>query len=1272
MKSRFLSCVLILTMLCALIPPVATAAEDPPNGILYEQGFEDGTVPADWIAGASWMVSFDTQNCISGKHSIFSRGGDTLLISPKITLSEASVLTLRARYQNMRGDTVRVLISTTGTDPEDFSLVTTQLLSDHTTLYPFDLSAYSGEVYLAFAQTNKHPDSILVLDDIIVRTAESAAPSVSSVEVVRRTSSGDAVVEFRTASDIPVTYYYAVTEAGAPAPAIDTSGKGATCNLAGQTLTLSGLPSSYDKLDLYLVVKNAFGILSDQTFHITLPPCDLLKVRNVVRTSQTEATVTVAVSEPLEYYSAVGYLPAFDTSVPGISCEPSVQTVHLTGLAFNLSTNVTFAVRTADGLVVREALKIEIPKAPEEKRRLIWFGMSSANGIGWPGASLFVRLSGDHGNFTRGMPSSCGRFKEEYVSAPLGTDVTLSFRAYDPLPGCSLVARWDGPNGKLIGTFTNLQTTSELCTFTATPDTEIPQITPGTAVRISDTTAVVTFTPSEYGYYSYRVVPEGPYDMQNAPAPWSIGQKTECEVQETTITISDLPPEAQDVYLRMYDLSDNLSDWNCKITIPATDPDVPPVSAPPTISPMSTVLSRADACKNVTVTMDLNGKTLTSISPLTQGRDYAVSGNAVTLFASRLEKDKTEDSITQYTFYFSDYSTQKFKLTKITKYPSFASGTCFRLSHDRALVEVVPDSIDPTAYYAVVEAGAPAPAISEMVNGGTTNWPDASRPISISLSGLTPGPKDIYIIAKTSSGAVGKTPLRLSLPAFVPSAAPTRTGNALCYAGEPATGSVSLTAPANTVAIRLGVTDLIASGAKSLKQVRFFPRSGTFTLMIWEGNSPDGSLYNPGEPVYTQTLTNVVPNTWNTVTLDPTFSLSTNKYTLNRDLWVGFQSLDGGEIALDDGTVASEKGDLVLQNGTWRAAAGGNLCIAAVLACNSSLPQSKFTLRCDTGFEDLPVPMILCNGVTLKRVSDLVSGVDYVISGSTLILKKEWLAYAAAKNPPVANSSNSSVSLSLHLSEGDPLSLVISFQMPPITFTPIDALRTSPTTGKIIFTAPIPLLYYYAVVEAGAPAPTVDTSGAGILIGTAPSSLMLTKLTSGAKDVYLIPKLISGTLETAPVKITIPAFRQPTTRAGAQVRTRGKSGLRFLSELSKPLTNVVEYGTILALNDPSLSPATFVLGNKSVFKVPAKRIYAETDEKIQFTVVITDIAPKYYTREYCARAYAILKDGSVMYADTYTIRSVYHVAHAARNDPNGAFNPESRAVLDEIIQSVTG
>lgn len=155
----------------------------------------------------------------------------------------------------------------------------------------------------------------------------------------------------------------------------------------------------------------------------------------------------------------------------------------------------------------------------------------------------------------------------------------------------------------------------------------------------------------------------------------------------------------------------------------------------------------------------------------------------------------------------------------------------------------------------------------------------------------------------------------------------------------------------------------------------------------------------------------------------------------------------------------------------------------------------------------------------------------------------------------------------------------------------------------------------------------------------------------------------------------LPADVDLATINGAQIRTTGNQGLRFISLIEKTsmdFSRVVEYGTVLIptadITDISELQIGAVLNGHTVAKVQSKKLYEVTDTTIKFTAVLTDIQEKNYAREYTARAYAILDDGSVVYADSGASRSIYTVAK--RGLENESQTEENKAIFQGIVDVV--
>ncbi len=148
-----------------------------------------------------------------------------------------------------------------------------------------------------------------------------------------------------------------------------------------------------------------------------------------------------------------------------------------------------------------------------------------------------------------------------------------------------------------------------------------------------------------------------------------------------------------------------------------------------------------------------------------------------------------------------------------------------------------------------------------------------------------------------------------------------------------------------------------------------------------------------------------------------------------------------------------------------------------------------------------------------------------------------------------------------------------------------------------------------------------------------------------------------------------------STINGAQIRTTGAQGLRFISSIDKTsldFERVVEYGTVLIptadITDISELQIGAILNGHAVAKVKANYMYNETDDTITFTAVLTNVAEKNYAREYTARAYAIMDDGSIVYADTGASRSIYAVAKRGLENPNES--DANKEIFQAIVDTV--
>ena len=145
---------------------------------------------------------------------------------------------------------------------------------------------------------------------------------------------------------------------------------------------------------------------------------------------------------------------------------------------------------------------------------------------------------------------------------------------------------------------------------------------------------------------------------------------------------------------------------------------------------------------------------------------------------------------------------------------------------------------------------------------------------------------------------------------------------------------------------------------------------------------------------------------------------------------------------------------------------------------------------------------------------------------------------------------------------------------------------------------------------------------------------------------------------------------------GAQMRTSGEQGLRFIVEkknsFANALPNVTEFGTIVLpteltwgrdmfIDQAQVAEWTWDSETKLVFtpkstngytpaKVVGEKLYAKTSDAVQYTLCITGITPEKYYRYYSVKAYIKYKDLNgvehVLYSDYYQT-NLYRVALAA-------------------------
>lgn len=94
---------------------------------------------------------------------------------------------------------------------------------------------------------------------------------------------------------------------------------------------------------------------------------------------------------------------------------------------------------------------------------------------------------------------------------------------------------------------------------------------------------------------------------------------------------------------------------------------------------------------------------------------------------------------------------------------------------------------------------------------------------------------------------------------------------------------------------------------------------------------------------------------------------------------------------------------------------------------------------------------------------------------------------------------------------------------PPI-LTSGEAIRTSDTAGTVKFTSNEAGSYYYAAVPSGSTKPNINTIGTGTACTTSETSISLSGMSAGAKDVYIVVKDAAGNLSSNSFKISLDAY----------------------------------------------------------------------------------------------------------------------------------------------------
>lgn len=193
-----------------------------------------------------------------------------------------------------------------------------------------------------------------------------------------------------------------------------------------------------------------------------------------------------------------------------------------------------------------------------------------------------------------------------------------------------------------------------------------------------------------------------------------------------------------------------------------------------------------------------------------------------------------ENDDTKLTDYASAF--EAVTLTVDTTAPTLSNGSATRDSETTATVKFTSDEAG-EYYYTVVESGATEP--TDIVSGDSANM--ASGENTITLTNLTAGTKDIYIVAKDAMGNVSQT-LQIVIPEFIPtytiSASPAAlnfSNKTVGYTEAPDAKTVTITNTGNqevTVTLPTGTNYTITAGTGFADGTATLAPNGTATFAV--------------------------------------------------------------------------------------------------------------------------------------------------------------------------------------------------------------------------------------------------------------------------------------------------------------------------------------------------------------------------------------------------------------------------------------------------------
>ncbi len=910
-------------------------------------------------------------------------------------------------------------------------------------------------------------------DGVGLILSKEAVPPLLTQGTVSRTSDAAATVTFT--SNEAGGYYYTVAAASDPAPMLDVGGAGTACTTSATTISLTTLTAGDKKI--YIAVRDAAGNLSNTlSMYIpayVVPDTDkpVLTAGTVSRTSDTAATVTFTSNEARTYYYSVvasgDPAPTVDATGAGTACTTDETTVSLTTLTAGAK-DIYIKVKDA-AENVSDALKMTVPAyvPPDTDKPILTAGTVSRTS---DTAATVTFTSNEAGTYYYSVVAS-GDPAPTVDATGAGTACTTDETTI------SLTTLTAGAKDIYIKVKDAAENVSDALKMTVPayvpPDTDKPLLTQGTVNRTNNAVATVTFTSNEAGTYYYSVVAAGGLE----PTVDTTGAGTACTTEETTISLTTLTAGAKDIYIKVKDAAENVSDA-LKMVIPAY---VAPVHADkdytiPAGANLDMDVNDYTGITNINYPSSIYYAYVSQPSDGTHtGNLYTYSGDAwhlVTYAGGGIVSPplplKTNDD--QLRFMASEVGVYTFYVDVID-----GGGTPL-LPQPRIIRVTVTDATAPTVSNGAITA-------SDITSTGVTlSWNKAADDLdaqsALQYLVYRSGSGNLTTVADTEINGtpVGSYAADLSTKAVSGLSAGTvsyfnvivkdQAGNKSCYTQK------QVVTPIVPAAASYGVNLVFNGDAEADDAV----------MVGWTATGSSFQVLTPALLVPP-----VSPNGGNAFDFSASLGISESLY----------QEIDISALSTDVGA--------------------GIVHVAA----------SAYSRKNISGITSMLKLELLGSGGGV--LATYTASTNSSPAWETLAINQDAIAAGTRKlRVSLYSMDHASIFPGMNWGQFDGVSLILSRDSVAPVLTAGTVSRTSDTAANVAFTSNEAGTYYYSVVTAGDPAPTVDTSGAGTACTTAETTVSLTTLTAGAKDIYIKVKDAAGNVSGA-LKMTIPEYTLPVT-----------------------------------------------------------------------------------------------------------------------------------------------